>query len=152
MCGIAGFFNPYRDYTADRAHWLHVLENMNRAQKRRGPDDEGTYLSPLCGLAHVRLEIIDLSTGQQPIVKQKGDRECAIVFNGEIYNMKELKAELMSEGALFQTASDTEVILEGYMRHGKDYIQKLNGIFAIALWDSASLELLLFRALLYNDR
>lgn len=145
MCGIAGFFNPYRDYTADRAHWLHVLENMNRAQKRRGPDDEGTYLSPLCGLAHVRLEIIDLITGQQPIVKQKGDRECAIVFNGEIYNMKELKAELMSEGALFQTASDTEVILEGYMRHGKDYIQKLNGIFAIALWDSASLELLLFR-------
>lgn len=145
MCGIAGFFNPDVNYMTDKPKWKHILERMNHAQKRRGPDNEGTYLTPLCGLAHVRLEIIDLVTGQQPMVRKRQGRECAISFNGEIYNMAELKAELLLEGADFQTTSDTEVILEGYMLHGKDYIQKLNGIFAIALWDSAAEELYLFR-------
>lgn len=145
MCGIAGFFNPYMDYKANEPKWKHILEDMNRAQKRRGPDDEGTYLSSLCGLAHVRLEIIDLATGHQPMIRRSQNRECAIVFNGEIYNMAELKAELILEGADFCTSSDTEVILTGYMLHGKDYIKKLNGIFAIALWDSVPGELCLFR-------
>ena len=145
MCGIAGFYNPDEDYTAESAKWKHILDHMNHAQKRRGPDDEGTYLSPCCGLAHVRLEIIDLVTGQQPMVRKSAGRECAIVFNGEIYNMKELKMKLQAEGADFYTTSDTEVILTGYMLHGKDYIKKLNGIFAIALWDSASGHLQLFR-------
>ena len=145
MCGIAGFFNPYMDYKAYEPKWKHILEDMNRAQKRRGPDDEGTYLSSLCGLAHVRLEIIDLATGHQPMIRRSQNRECAIVFNGEIYNMAELKAELILEGADFCTSSDTEVILTGYMLHGKDYIKKLNGIFAIALWDSVPGELCLFR-------
>lgn len=145
MCGIAGFFNPYVDYKTNEPKWRHILDGMNRAQKRRGPDDEGTYLSNLCGLAHVRLEIIDLVTGHQPLIRHGQGRECAIVFNGEIYNMTELKAGLLSEGATFQTTSDTEVILTGYMLHGKNYIKKLNGIFAIALWDSVSEELFLFR-------
>lgn len=145
MCGIAGFFNPYVDYKTEASKWLSILDEMNHAQKRRGPDDEGTYLSSICGLAHVRLEIIDLVTGHQPLIKKRPGRECAIAFNGEIYNMAELKAELIVEGAAFETTSDTEVILEGYMLHGKDYVKKLNGIFAIALWDSASEELLLFR-------
>lgn len=145
MCGIAGFFNPDVNYMTEKPKWKHILERMNHAQKRRGPDNEGTYLTSLCGLAHVRLEIIDLVTGQQPMVRKRQGRECAISFNGEIYNMAELKAELLLEGADFQTTSDTEVILEGYMLHGKDYIQKLNGIFAIALWDSAAEELYLFR-------
>lgn len=145
MCGIAGFFNPDRNYKSEESKWLHVLDEMNHAQRRRGPDGRGTYLNPVCGLAHVRLAIIDLMTGQQPLIKKSLERECAIVFNGEIYNMKELKAELLLEGANFQTTSDTEVILEGYMLHGKDYIKKLNGIFAIALWDFASQELILFR-------
>ena len=136
MCGIAGFYNPDENYTVKKGKWQHILEDMNRAQKRRGPDDEGTYLSPLCGLAHVRLEIIDLFTGQQPMVRKKADRECAIVFNGEIYNMEELKRELLAQGAVFSTTSDTEVILTGYMLYGKNYIKKLNGIFAIAVWDS----------------
>lgn len=145
MCGIAGFFNPKADYTEQKQKWNHILEEMNRLQKRRGPDDEGTYLSPLCGLAHVRLEIIDLVTGQQPMIRRNNGRECAIVFNGEIYNMAECKAELSREGAVFQTTSDTEVILAGYMLHGKEYIKKLNGIFAIAIWDSFSESLCLFR-------
>lgn len=145
MCGIAGFFNPEADYTAEKHQWNHILEDMNRVQKRRGPDDEGTYLSSHCGLAHVRLSIIDLMTGQQPMIAKKNEREYAIVFNGEIYNMKELKAELLEEGAEFTTTSDTEVILQGYVLHGRDYIRKLNGIFAIALWDLANRRICLFR-------
>ena len=145
MCGIAGFYNPTEDYIAQKPKWQKVLENMNGVQKRRGPDDEGTYLNHRCGLAHVRLEIIDLLTGQQPMIRKRDGRECAIVFNGEIYNMKELKMQLLSEGASFRTTSDTEVILEGYLLHGREYIKKLNGIFAIALCDSLSNQLLLFR-------
>lgn len=145
MCGIAGFYHPYGDYTTEMQRWKDILSDMNRVLKHRGPDDEGTFLSPLCGLAHVRLKIIDLLTGHQPMIKKEPGRECAIIFNGEIYNMKELKAELLTEGADFSTASDTEVILAGYMRHGTNYVEKLNGIFAIALWDSASGEIHLFR-------
>lgn len=145
MCGIAGFYNPDTDYTLQQEKWQHILEEMNKAQKHRGPDDEGTYLSPLCGLAHVRLKIIDLHTGKQPMVRKEEGRECAIIFNGEIYNMKELKEELLKEGASFCTTSDTEVILAGFMLHGRDYIKRLNGIFAIALWDSVSGEIHLFR-------
>lgn len=136
MCGIAGFYNPDTNYTAERPKWQHILDDMNRVQKRRGPDDEGTYLSSSCGLAHVRLSIIDLVTGQQPMIRKEAGRECAIIFNGEIYNMKELKKNLLLEGATFSTNSDTEVILTGYMMHGKDYVKQLNGIFAIAIWDS----------------
>lgn len=145
MCGIAGFYNPDTDYTQERPKWQHVLDEMNRVQKHRGPDDEGTYLRPLCGFAHVRLEIIDLLTGQQPMIRKEGNRECAIIFNGEIYNMKELKEELLLEGGTFETTSDTEVILVGYMLHGKDYVKKLNGIFAIAIWDSMPGKIHLFR-------
>ena len=145
MCGIAGFYNPYADYTKEKSKWQSILDEMNRAQKRRGPDDDGTYLGSMCGLAHVRLEIIDLLTGHQPMVRKSNGRECAVIFNGEIYNMKELKTDLLSEGAVFDTTSDTEVILAGYMLHGKDYVKKLNGIFSIALWDCALGQIFLFR-------
>lgn len=145
MCGIAGFFDPKEDHSAQAPKWRKILDGMNRAQKHRGPDDEGTYLDGSCGLAHVRLEIIDLVTGQQPMVRTIQGRTCAISYNGEIYNMKELKRELMQEGAVFETASDTEVILIGYMMYGRKYIEKLNGIFAIALWDASAERLCLFR-------
>lgn len=145
MCGIAGFFNPNTDYTKERKKWNAILNSMNRIQKHRGPDGEGTYLSSNCGFAHVRLKIIDLLTGDQPMIRRQGDTEFAIVFNGEIYNMKELKEELLSEGASFETTSDTEVILAGYMLHGKEFIKKLNGIFSAAIWNLASHSLCLFR-------
>ena len=118
---------------------------MNRIQKRRGPDDQGTYLDRGCGLAHVRLEIIDLVTGHQPMIHTDASGTYAIVYNGEIYNMPELKRELEKEGAVFRTASDTEVILHGFMLHGEEYLKKLNGIFAIALWDSHKKRLCLSR-------
>lgn len=145
MCGIAGFCNPKRDFEAAPAAWTQILTQMNQVQKRRGPDDEGIYLNKGCGLAHVRLEIIDLLTGHQPMVRKTSSGECSIIFNGEIYNMPELKAELQSEGGVFETTSDTEVILLGYLLHGADYVQKLNGIFAIAIWDSRLEQLFLFR-------
>ncbi len=145
MCGIAGFFHPNADYTREPKKWRSVLNHMNQVQRRRGPDGSGTYLAPCCGFAHVRLKIIDLYTGAQPMVRKKDGREYAIVFNGEIYNMNELKAELILEGAEFETASDTEVILVGYMLHGSAFIKKLNGIFAAAVWDSGLRRLCLFR-------
>lgn len=71
MCGIAGFFHPEQNYENERAKWISVLERMNKAQTHRGPDGSGTFLCPSCGFAHVRLKIIDLLTGEQPIVKRK---------------------------------------------------------------------------------
>lgn len=145
MCGIAGFFNPKENYTNERQKWLPILERMNQVQTHRGPDGSGTYLCPSCGFAHVRLKIIDLLTGEQPMIKRKNGQEFAIVFNGEIYNMNELKESLMAEGAVFETASDTEVILNGYLLHGIKFVKQLNGIFAAAIWDSHSGKLHLFR-------
>ncbi len=145
MCGIAGFFNAREDYAREKGKWQRILSRMNQAQKHRGPDGSGTYVRPNVGFAHVRLKIIDLLTGEQPMVRVRDGRECAIVFNGEIYNMKELKESLKAEGATFETSSDTEVILAGYMLHGIGFVKKLNGIFAAALWDAASQKLFLFR-------
>lgn len=145
MCGIAGFSNPEEDYFRMQKRWKEILDSMNHVQKHRGPDDEGIYLDHACGLAHVRLSIIDLYTGHQPMLRKKDNRECSIVFNGEIYNMKLLKEELIKKGARFETTSDTEVILVGYMRYGASFIKCLNGIFSIAIWDGALKKLFLFR-------
>ena len=111
MCGIAGFFDAKADFGGEREKWEAVLKEMNRSQKHRGPDEEGIYLGRNCGLAHVRLSIIDLSGGQQPMVKRAGGNEWAIVYNGEIYNMKQLRKELQEErygsdsGRLYGTRS-----------------------------------------------
>ena len=145
MCGIAGFCNPSIVLEDEKNRWLPILDEMNRVQRHRGPDDEGVYLKQGCGLAHVRLKIIDLVTGHQPMTCRKDGGECTIVYNGEIYNMPELKEELLSEGAVFETESDTEVILQGYLRYGEEYVKKLNGIFAFAIWDSRTERLFLFR-------
>lgn len=136
MCGIAGFYNINGGYSSESPHWISILNDMNRTQFHRGPDGNGTYLCDCCGLAHVRLAIIDLVNGSQPLVKSHGGLKYAISYNGEIYNMKELRSALKAEGATFDTASDTEVILEGYMRHGSDFIKCLNGIFAAAILDA----------------
>lgn len=145
MCGIAGFANPFGNYMEEEGRWRKVLEDMNRSLKHRGPDDEGTLLSHRCGMAHVRLSIIDLKTGHQPMSARKGAGICSIVYNGEIYNMKELKKGLQEQGARFATSSDTEVILQGFVREGADYVKKLNGIFSIAIWDEEEEALYLFR-------
>ena len=145
MCGIAGFFNPHRDYTNSKPYWEHILTCMNQVQKHRGPDDEGIFLCKNCGLAHVRLSILDLRTGHQPMTAYDEVRYCTIVHNGEIYNMKQLKKRLTRCGLCFDTTSDTEVLLKGYMYYGPNFVTQLNGIFAFAIYDSALHKLFLFR-------
>ena len=145
MCGIAGFSNFTMDYVSDEGKWGKVLKDMNRVQKHRGPDEEGEFLDSHCGMGHVRLSIIDLKSGQQPMTRKREGRTCTIVYNGEIYNMKELRRELRGKGVHFDTDSDTEVILAGYQRYGVDIVKKLNGIFAFVIWDEWRERLYLFR-------
>lgn len=145
MCGIAGFSNFNQDYTRERKKWHEVLDKMNRVQKHRGPDGEGIYLNKNIGFSHVRLTVIDLSAGNQPMTRAEGGNRCTITYNGEIYNMKELRKKLGNEGVTFHTASDTEVVLAGYMRYGIDFVKELNGIFAFAIWDEKSKKLYLGR-------
>src|SRR5688572_25309453 len=126
MCGIAGIVaeNP------ERAR----LERMIQALRHRGPDGFGFHVAPGVGFAHARLSIIDLLTGDQPIRNETGSIQ--VVFNGEIFNYRELRSQLQSHGHVFYTASDTETIVHAYEQYGLEFVQHLNGQFAIALWDS----------------
>src|SRR4051812_24397639 len=124
MCGIAGF------------NWEdRVLgEAMSSCLSHRGPDADGLYSNEHVTLAHRRLSVIDLSPiANQPMQDDK--RECTIIFNGEIYNYKELKL-ILREKYHFTTESDTEVILAGYKVWGEEMVKRLNGIFAFAIWDT----------------
>ena len=129
MCGIAGLFGTCdrRDY--DRA----LLERMNQVQYHRGPDEGGFHFEPGVALAHRRLAIIDLSTGQQPLFNEDGS--VAVVFNGEIYNYRELVPELEALGHVFHTRSDTEVIVHAWEAWGEDCVLRFRGMFAFALHD-----------------
>lgn len=144
MCGISGFCNSTFDYTKD-GKWKDILVKMKQSLRRRGPDDEGLFLSKCAGLSHTRLSIIDLKYGHQPMIKKLGGNTYVIIHNGEIYNMHELRRKLIDEGCQFQTNSDTEVILHGFMLHGPDFAKELNGIFAFAIWDDRKSTLYLFR-------
>lgn len=145
MCGVAGFYNPHEHYLKKRDHYESILVSMAGVLRRRGPDDSGHWLSEHCGLSHARLSIVDLTGGHQPIVKSGYGETFAIVYNGELYNTEELRQELIGRGCSFQTSSDTEVILAGYMEFGPDFVKRLNGIFAIAIMDTAKNRLCLFR-------
>ena len=118
---------------------------MNRVLKHRGPDEDGIFIERHCALAHVRLSILDLAGGHQPMTRCEGLGKCTISYNGEIYNMPELRGELLADGIKLSTTSDTEVILAGYMRYGWEYVKRLNGIFSFAIWDGRTDKLLLFR-------
>jgi len=139
MCGITGkiFF--------DRNHKIEegLIHKMCQALVHRGPDSEGIYEDYNFGFGMRRLSIIDLVSGQQPIFNE--DNTMAVVFNGEIYNYKELREELRAKGHQFKTDSDTEVIIHCYEEYGKEFVQKLNGMFAIAIWDAKNQRLLLAR-------
>lgn len=145
MCGIAGFFHTKRDFLEEKNYYVSLLNTMRESLKHRGNDENGTFLSSHCGLAHARLSIIDLQTGSQPMVRMERGNTCAIVHNGEIYNMKELKEELQEKGVTFSTTSDTEVLLAGYMTEGVAFVEKVNGIFAFAIYDEQKQSLFLFR-------
>ena len=145
MCGIAGFFHTKRDYLEEKEYFSSILNTMRESISHRGNDENGTFLSSHCGLAHARLSIIDLETGSQPMVRMENGNTCAIVHNGEIYNMQELKKDLQAKGVSFSTTSDTEVLLAGYMTEGVSFVEKVNGIFAFAIFDEQKDTLFLFR-------
>lgn len=145
MCGIAGFFHPKGIYQNNSLRFKERLSAMGAAVKRRGPDDEGIWLGNFMGLSHRRLSIIDPEGGRQPMANAYKDGFCAIAYNGELYNTKEIKKDLLSRGCRFKTSSDTEVILVGYMEYGTDFVKRLNGIFAIAIADTSCQTLFLFR-------
>ncbi len=129
MCGITGLIHFDAKSIKDG-----IIESMNRAISHRGPDDEGYYKAPGVALGHRRLSIIDLSGGHQPMTTP--DARYTIVFNGEIYNYRELKKEIENDGHVFLTHSDTEVLLQLFVREGLECVKKLNGMFAFAVWDA----------------
>jgi asparagine synthase (glutamine-hydrolyzing) len=139
MCGIAGIVHNDAEKTVDQA----LLRKMTDAIAHRGPDGEGFYIERNVGLGHRRLAIIDLSTGDQPMISE--EKSLALVFNGEIYNYVELKEELKALGHQFRTTSDTEVILKAYQQWGFDCQNKFNGMWAFALWDARQKHLFISR-------
>ncbi|MBQ7067069.1 MAG: asparagine synthase (glutamine-hydrolyzing) [Lachnospiraceae bacterium] len=145
MCGISGFFDPRASFLSKEADYKYILQKMNHTITHRGPDGNGIFLSNTCGLTHSRLSIIDLETGSQPMTKEYQGAKCHIVYNGEIYNYKELKKELSDRGHKFSTTSDTEVILTGFLEYGASFVNKLNGIFSFAIYDEIHETCYLFR-------
>jgi len=138
MCGICGLFAPGTG-TVDRS----LVERMTRTIVHRGPDDEGIHVKGPVGLGFRRLSIIGIETGHQPMFTEDG--RLAIIFNGEIYNYRELRRELEARGHRFRTETDTETILLGYREWGADSVRRLRGMFAYAVWDEAAGTLFLAR-------
>ncbi len=145
MCSIAGLYAPGGNLEKSKEKWSRILNQMNRTLGHRGPDDEGIYLADRCGLAHTRLAILDPAHGRQPMQAQRDGQEYCIAYNGETYNMPELRKELEERGIEFETTSDTEVVLKGYMTEGTGFFAKMNGIFAFAIWNETEKQLILVR-------
>lgn len=141
MCGIAGWVDWVQNLSDQRS----LIERMEQTLCHRGPDAWGSWVSPRAALAHHRLFVIDPEGGKQPMLYQEQQRTCALTYNGEIYNFRELRGELQSRGHQFHTHSDTEVLLHAYMEWGEDCVHHLNGIFAFGLWDEQKQQLLLAR-------
>lgn len=139
MCGIVGIFDTHGNRDIDR----EALRRMNESQHHRGPDEGELYLEKGLGMGHRRLSVIDLATGQQPFLNPA--RDVALVFNGEIYNYRALRDELVALGHVFRTKSDTEVILQAWLAWGPDCVRRLRGMFAFALWDRQQQTLFLAR-------
>jgi len=139
MCGIAGFLSEENNPKSRRFR----LERMIASLYHRGPDECGFLYDKRCAMGMSRLSIIDLNSGSQPIHNE--DKSLWIVFNGEIFNYPELGAELKAKGHRLYTSSDTEVILHSYEEYGLDFVQHLNGQFAIAIWDTKKQQLILAR-------
>jgi asparagine synthase (glutamine-hydrolysing) len=139
MCGIAGLIDPASPARAVE----ETLRCMTSTLFHRGPDDGGTFAANGVGLGMRRLAIIDVASGQQPVSTEDGTIQ--VVVNGEIYNFLELRAELARAGHTFRTRSDSEVIAHMYEEHGVDFLARLRGMFAIALWDKRAQRLLLAR-------
>ncbi len=139
MCGIAGLFNFQHEEPVDP----EVIRRMASSIAHRGPDDEGYFVSGHVGLGFRRLSIIDLAGGHQPMSDDAGTTW--VIFNGEIYNFKELRSTLEQAGHCFRTQSDTEVIVHGYKQWGTGVFERLNGMFGLAIWDAVRRRLVVAR-------
>src|ERR1700736_6335144 len=142
MCGIAGWVSYDRDLAAHQ----NVITRMTETMARRGPDAGGVWIDRHAGLGHRRLAVIDLAGGVQPMQAEEAGRTIvSLTYSGEVYNFVELRDELTQLGHQFKTRSDTEVVLRGYLQWGDRVAERLNGMFAFAIWDVRTEELFLIR-------
>jgi asparagine synthase (glutamine-hydrolysing) len=141
MCGITGWISFERDLTRRR----DVVDAMTQTMACRGPDAAGTWIDGPAALGHRRLAVIDIEGGAQPMSVATPEGEVVLVYSGEAYNYTELRDELRRAGERFRTSSDTEVVLRGYLRWGTALADRLNGMFAFAIWDGRTRELVLIR-------
>ncbi len=141
MCGIAGLFDKYEDLTKD----LRVLSEMSKTLSRRGPDENGIFIDHNVALIHRRLTVIDKENGKQPMLCGIKNEKYVIVYNGELYNTDELRQELRNKGYNFKGHSDTEVVLKAYIEYGSSCADKLNGIFAFAVYELYAKKIFLCR-------
>ena len=130
MCGIAGAISFMEDMRSD----MQAYEKMQEKLLRRGPDQQGMFITPEAALIHARLAVIDIEGGRQPMTFKYGSGEYTIVYNGELYNADELRCELEDE-LEFVTHSDTEIVLKSYIKWGEDCVDRFNGIFAFVIYD-----------------
>src|SRR5690348_9416286 len=134
MCGVTGWVDFERDLRLERATAQAMVDTM----ACRGPDDEGLWMAPHAALGHRRLAVIDIAGGRQPMVAEDASGVRAVLtYSGEVYNFQELRAELAAQGCHFHTNSDTEVVLNAYLAWGEDFVTRLNGMYAFAIWDVA---------------
>ncbi|MEV7603687.1 asparagine synthase (glutamine-hydrolyzing) [Kitasatospora sp. NPDC089797] len=142
MCGMTGWV----DFSCDLSEERLILDRMTDALEKRGPDARGVWVSTHALLGHTRNSIIDLAGGIQPMVAEEDGRTLAVLsYTGEVYNFKQLRSELESRGHRFRTRSDTEVVLRSYLQWGADCAEHLEGMFAFAVWNPRTEELLLVR-------
>lgn len=141
MCGLTGWV----DFSSDLTHQRATLESMTETMACRGPDSSGFWCVRNAALGHRRLAVTDIPGGAQPMTVSTPNGDLTMVYSGEVYNFKELRTELIQKGETFSTASDTEVVLRGYLHWGESLAARLNGMFAFAIWDSRERKLVLIR-------
>lgn len=141
MCGITGWINFKKNLLTKE----DIIRKMTNTLSKRGPDAEGYYISNKALLGHRRLIIVDPKGGGQPMIKYKGNRKYIIVYNGELYNTEDLRKVLIKEGYIFNSYSDTEVLLTSYMHWGENCVNHINGIYAFGIWDEKEENLFLAR-------
>ncbi len=141
MSGIAGWVDWKRDLSKEQ----DVLRGMTDAIRHRGPDDEGNWFSERAAIGHRRLFVIDPAGGKQPMVYRSGDHSIVLSYDGFIYNHRDLRSELENLGHRFGTESDAEVLLHSYLEWEEDFLRRINGVFAFAIWDERRNALMLAR-------
>ncbi|WIX78849.1 asparagine synthase (glutamine-hydrolyzing) [Amycolatopsis carbonis] len=141
MCGIAGWVS----YDSDLSQRQEIVDAMTETMACRGPDDRGTWVRRNVALGHRRLAIIDLPGGRQPMSVRTPNGEISMVYSGEAYNFTELREELTKLGHTWETDSDTEVVLHGYLQWGDAVVDHLNGMYAFAIWDERDQKLVMIR-------